>query len=70
MGRLLRTHKPPLATIEALGEEILYYVTQMGIYAETTPDATPEVIAGLGGMRYGLAKGNQKARRWIWALYH
>ena len=52
MGRLLRTHKPPLATIEALGEEIPYYVTQMRIYAETTLDAALEVIAGLGGMRY------------------
>merc|ERR1711867_315494 len=70
MGRLLRTHKPPLTTIEALGKEIPYYVTQLRIYAETTLDAAPAVIAGLGGMRYGLDKGNQKARRQIWTLYH
>ena len=70
MGRLLGTHKPPLVTIEALEREIPYYVTQMRIYAETTPDAAPEVIAGLGGMRYGLAEGSLKVRRRIWALYH
>ena len=70
MGRLLRTHKPPLTTIKALGTDIPYYVTQLRIYAETTPDAAPAVIAGLGGMRYGLDKGNQKARRRIWDLYH
>ena len=63
VGELLRTHKPPLTTIEALGKEIPYYVTQLRIYAETTPDAAPAVIAGLGGMQYGLDKGNQKARR-------
>ena len=63
VGELLRTYKPPLTTIEALGKEILYYVTQLQIYAETTPDAEPAVIAGLGGMQYGLDKGNQKARR-------
>ena len=50
MGELLRTHKPPLTTIEALGKEIPYYVTQLRIYAETTPDAAPAVIAGQGGM--------------------
>ena len=70
MGELLRTHKPPLTTIEALGKEIPYYVTQLRIYAETTPDAAPAVIAGLGGMQYGLDKGSQKARRRIWTLYH
>ena len=62
IGRLLRTHKPPLTTIEALGKEIPYYVTQLRIYAETAPDAAPAVIAGIGSMRYGLDKGNQKAR--------
>ena len=70
MGGLLRTHKPTLTTIEALEKEIPYYVTQLQIYAETAPDAAPAVIAGLGGMRYGLDKGNQKARERIWALYH
>ena len=70
MGELLKTHKPRLTTIEALGKEIPYYVTQLQIYAETTPDAVPAVIAGLGGMQYGLEKENQKARRWIWTLYH
>ena len=70
MGRLLRTHKPPLTTIKALGKEIPYYVTQLRIYAETTLDVEPAVIAGLGGMQYGLDKGNQKARRRIWTLYH
>ena len=29
-----------------------------------------EVIAGLVGMRYGLYKEDQSARRRIWALYH
>ena len=48
MDELLRTHRLPLATIEALEKEILYYVTQLWIYAETTPDAAPAVIAGLG----------------------
>ena len=67
---MLRTHKPPLTTIKALGKEIPYYITQIQIYAETAPDAAPAVIAGLGGMRYGLDKGNQKARERIWALYH
>ena len=52
MGRLLGTHKPPLATIEALEKEIPDYVTLMRIYAETAPDAAPEFIAGLGDMRY------------------
>ena len=70
MGELLKTHKPRLTTIEALGKEIPYYVTQLQIYAETTPDAVPAVIAGLGGMQYGLDKENQKARRRIWTLYH
>ena len=70
MEELLRMHRPALATIEALEKEIPYYVTQLRIYAETTPDAAPAVIAGLGGMRYGLDKGNQKARRRIWTLYH
>ena len=63
VGELLRTHKPPLTTIKALGKEIPYYVTQLRIYAETTPDTAPAVIAGLGGMQYGLDKENQKARR-------
>ena len=67
---MLRMHKPPLTTIEALEKEIPYYVTQLQIYAETALDAAPAVIAGLGGMRYGLDKGNQKARERIWALYH
>ena len=70
MEELLRMHRPPLATIEALEKEIPYYVTQLQIYAETMPDAAPVVIAGLGGMRYGFYKGNQKARRRIWTLYH
>ena len=70
VGELLRMHKLPLTTIEALGKEIPYYVTQLWIYAETTPDAEPAVIAGLGGMRYGLDKGNQKAIKQIWPLYH
>ena len=70
MGKLLRTHKLPLTTIEALGKEIPYYVAQLRIYAETTPDAALAVIARLVGMIYGLDKGNQKARRRIWALYH
>ena len=39
MGELLRTHRPPLATIEALEKEIPYYVTQLRIYAETRLDA-------------------------------
>ena len=65
MGELLKMHKPRLTTIEALGKEIPYYVTQLQIYAETTPDAVPAVIAGLGGMQYGLDKENQKARRQI-----
>ena len=39
------------------------YVTQMRIYAEVTPDAAPEVIAGLGGMRYGITEGSLKVRR-------
>ena len=29
MGELLKTHKPRLTTIEALGKEIPYYVTQL-----------------------------------------
>ena len=70
VGELLRMHKPPLTIIEALGKEILYYITQLRIYSETTPDAVPVVIAGLAGMRYGLDKGNQKAGRRIRALYH
>ena len=41
IGRLLGTHKPPLATIKALEKEIPYYVSQMRIYAKTTPDAAP-----------------------------
>ena len=65
VGELLRTHKLPLTTIEALGKEIPYYVTQLRIYAGTTPDAAPAVIAGLGGMHYRLDKGNQKAGRRI-----
>ena len=70
MEELLRMARPPLATIEAWEKEIPYYVTKLWIYAETMPDAAPAVIAGLGGMRYGLDKGNQKARRRIWTLYH
>ena len=70
MEELLRTHRPPLTTIEALEKKIPYYVTQLRIYTETTPDAAPAVIAGLGGMQYGLDKGNQPARRRIWTLYH
>ena len=31
MEELLRTHRPPLATIEALEKEIPYYVTQLQI---------------------------------------
>ena len=65
MGELLRMHRPPLATIEALGKEIPYYVTQLHVFAETTPDAAPAVTAGLGGMRYALDKENQPARRRI-----
>ena len=70
LGELLRTHRPPLVTIEALGKEIPYYVNQLHVYAETTPDAAPAVIAGLGGMQYRLDKEDQSARRRIWALYH
>ena len=70
LGELLMTHKPPLVTIKALETEILYYVTQLRIYAKTTPDAEPATIAGLGGMRYGLDDGSQEARRRIWTLYH
>ena len=50
VGELLRTQKPPLTTIEALGKEIPYYITQLRIYAETTLDAALAVIAVLGGM--------------------
>ena len=59
----METHKPPLVTIEALEKEIPYYVTQMRVYAEVTPDVAPEVIAGLGGMRYGITEGSLKVRR-------
>ena len=60
MGGLLRTHKPTLTTIEALEKEIPYYVTQLQIYAKTALDAARAVLAGIGCMRYGLDKGNQK----------
>ena len=50
----METHKPPLVTIKDLEREIPYYIAQMRVYAEVTPDAVPEVIAGLGGMRYGI----------------
>ena len=59
MEELLRMHRPPLATIEALGKEIPYYVNQLRVYAETTPDTAPAFIAGLGGMRYGLDREDQ-----------
>ena len=60
LGELLMTHKPPLVTIESLEMEIPYYVTQLWIYAETTPDAEPATI---GGIRYGLDDGSQEVRR-------
>ena len=63
LGELLMMHKPPLVTIEALEREIPYYVIQLWIYAETTPDAEPATIAGLGGMRYILEDGSKEARR-------
>ena len=50
LGELLMTHKLPLVTIKSLETEIPYYITQLWIYAETTPDAEPATIAGLGGM--------------------
>ena len=50
LGELLMTHKPPLVTIKSLKTEIPYYVTQLRIYAETTPDVQPATIAGLGGL--------------------
>ena len=56
----METHEPPLVTIRDLEREIPYYVAQMRAYAEATPDAVPEVIAGLGGMRYGIKEGSLK----------
>ena len=70
LEELLRMHKPLLVTIESLKTEIQYYVTQLLIYAETTPDAEPATIAGLGGMRYGLDGRRQETMRQIQALYH
>ena len=63
-------HKPLLVTIESLNTEIQYNVTQLLIYAETTPDAEPVTIAGLGGMRYGLNGRRKEKMRQKWALYH
>ena len=63
-------HKPLLVTIESLKTEIQYYVTQLLIYAETTPDAEPATITGLGGMRYGLDGRRQETMRQIRTLYH
>ena len=34
------------------------------------PDVAPAIIAGLGGMQYGLDKEDQPTRRRIWTLYH
>ena len=46
-----------------------YYITQLLIYAETTPDAEPAPIAGLGGMQYGLTGRRQETMRQIRALH-
>ena len=66
----METHEPPLVTIRDLEREIPYYVTQMRGYAEVNPDAVPEVIAGLGGMRYGIKEGSLKVGKQMRALYH
>ena len=63
LGELLMTHKLPLVTIKALEMGIPYYITQLRIYAETTPDAEPATIAGLGGMQYRLDDRSQEAMR-------
>ena len=63
-------NKPLLVTIKSLKTEIQYYITQLLIYAETTPDAEPVTIAGLGGMRYRLNGRRQETMRQIRALYH
>ena len=65
LGKLLQTHEPPLVTIRDLEREIPYYVAQMRAYAEVTPDAVPEVIAGLAGMRYGIKDGSLKVGKQI-----
>ena len=70
LGELLTLHKLLLVTIESLKTEIQYYITQLLIYAETTPDAEPATIAGLGGMRYRLDGRRQETMRQIRALYH
>ena len=70
LGKLLTMHKLLLVTIESLKIEIQYYVTQLLIYAETTPDAEPATIAGLGGMRYGLDGERKETMRQMRALYH
>ena len=65
LGTLLETHETPLVTIRDLEREIPYYITQIRAYAEVTPDAVPEVIAGLGGMRYGIKEGSLKVGKQI-----
>ena len=54
LRRLLETHIPPVSTIKTMDEMILYYVEQLWKYIEAMPDAKPKILAGLGGMRYGL----------------
>ena len=54
LRKLLMLHEPPLTSTESLKVAKQYYITQLLIYAETTPDAEPATIAGLGGMQYEL----------------
>ena len=70
LGKLLMMHNLPLATIESLKTATQYYITQLLIYAETTPDVELATIAGLGGMQYRLNGRRQETMRQIRALYH
>ena len=60
LRKLLLLHKPPLISIESLKEATQYYITQLWIYAETTPYAEPATIVGLGSMQYGLTGRRQE----------
>ena len=69
LRKLLLLHAPPLNTREPLKKAVQYYITQLLIYAETTLDAEPATIAGLGGMQYGLTGMRQETMRQIRALH-
>ena len=69
LRKLLLLHAPPLTAREPLKKAVQYYITQLLIYAETTLDAEPATIAGLGGMQYGLTGMRQETMRQIRALH-